>query len=356
MDTVRRTRKSPRPAPGRGGWGQSEPQLRIVRSEGAEDAAHDVDERLSAAVADLRWKLHDVEALEWRRNLIARGAAPLIAMPHGYEHIAQVLNSKQRLDERIADVICGVAKPLLGVVGAAGVAALLAATPLLNARLVQGFELPRGPQAVVPLLATVPEQEARLVVPPLAAGGPVVAAGAQRAAPAATTFARPVNPFSAGERDGFWSSHVLGTPGSGAEPQEAAGPATPPAQPAPSGATGTAQTPDPRTAASPPARTTPAPAPSTPGTAQPAPGTHPSPGATPPSGTPAPGAGTPTSSGDATSSPSPTSPSPTPTSGTPQNGAASTSGTPTTSTTPTPGTSGSGTTPAPTTSGAAPTP
>ena len=248
---------------GRVGRRQSEPQLRIVRSEGAEDAGHDVDERLSAAVADLRWKLHDVDALRWRRNLIARGGAPLIAMPRGYEHIAQILNSKRRLDERIADVICGVAKPLLGLVGAAGLAGLLATTPLLNARLVEGYELPSSPGQ---LFATVPEQEARWFVPPVAAGAPVVAEGAGRVAPVATTFARPVNPFSADAGGTLWSAHVLGTPRRGAE-QEAPSPATTPEQPAPSsGTAGTSQIPatGTNTAPSPQGGATPAPSPSTP--------------------------------------------------------------------------------------------
>src|SRR4051812_31703277 len=100
MDTARRSRKSAsRPAPRGGGSEQVQPRLRVVRPELHETAAGG-EERLSAAVSDLRWKLHDLEALRCRRNLIARGAAPLIAMPRGYEHIAHLLNSKRRLDER----------------------------------------------------------------------------------------------------------------------------------------------------------------------------------------------------------------------------------------------------------------
>src|SRR5215218_9763070 len=105
MDSVRRSgNRRRRPASERGGREQRAARLRVVGSDGAQEAGHDVDERLSSAVADLRWRLHDIDALRWRRNPIARGAAPLIAMPRGYEHIAQVLNSKRRLDERIAQV------------------------------------------------------------------------------------------------------------------------------------------------------------------------------------------------------------------------------------------------------------
>ncbi|MBO0690775.1 MAG: hypothetical protein J2P40_14535 [Candidatus Dormibacteraeota bacterium] len=318
-----------------------------------------MDERLSVAVADLRWKLHDVDALRWRRNLIARGAAPLIAMPHGYEHIAQVLNSKRRLDERIADVICGVAKPLLGLVGAAAVGGLLATTPLLSPRLVQGFELPRSP---VEVLVVVPEQEARWLGPPATAGAPVMAAGAGRVAPAATTFARPVNPLSEEGRGRIWSAHILGTPRPRAEQRPTPGQGSPQAQPAPTpGTAGTAHTPATGTTPSTRERTTPSASPPAPGATQPSPGTQPSSAATPAQGTPTPGTGTSSSTGGSTAtSPTPaTSGSPASTSGSPGNGTPSTAGTPTSSTTPTAGSTGSsgaGSTPAPTASGTTSTP
>jgi hypothetical protein len=355
MDTARRSRKrASRPASKRGGSEQVQPRLRVVREDGAHEASSGPDERLSAAVADLRWKLHDPEALRSRRDLVARGAAPLIAMPRGYEHIAHLLNSKRRLDERIADLICGVAKPLLGLVGAAGVAVLLASSPLLNERLVQAVELPGPARAVVPALATVPEQEARWLGPPvLIVSPPVVASGVGRMGPAVTHLVRPMDPFSGRAHGTLWGARVLGTPGSGA-PDAPVDPAAPPATADPAAGTrgAGATTPNPDRSAGPTEEPSQPSGTSTAGASDPSVPASSAP-ATSPTGTAAPGTAPAPNGGSA--APSTSTPGPASTSGPAAPSANDPSATPTTATEPAP-TTGASTTPPPAgTTGAAPT-